>query len=176
MRKSLLAVAAMMAVCQALCEPAQAGEYGAPAVAAQGGAAWRPTERWRGFNLLEMFIWHKEAKLPVYREADFRQIKEWGFNFVRLPIDYRYWTHGGDWNRIDEEWVKPVDRAIELGGKYGLHVQVCLHRAPGYCINRGDLEPEKLFEGSENARSAFVKHWTFLAKRYADIPKERHTR
>lgn len=72
MRKSLLAVAAMMAVCQALCEPAQAGEYGAPAVAAQGGAAWRPTERWRGFNLLEMFIWHKEAKLPVYREEDFR--------------------------------------------------------------------------------------------------------
>ena len=140
---------------------------------AQAKAEWRPAERWRGFNLLEMFIWEQGIKYPVYREEDFRQIKEWGFNFVRLPIDYRYWTHGGDWNRIDEEWVKPVDRAIELGGKYGLHVQVCLHRAPGYCINRCDLEPEKLFEGSENARRAFVKHWTFLAKRYADIPKER---
>ena len=145
----------------------------AAAGAAGAADAWRPPERWRGFNLLEMFTWHEGAKMPAYQEDDFRMMKEWGFNFARLPIDYRFWTHGGDWNAIDEEWVKPVDRAIELGAKYGIHVQVNLHRAPGYCVNRGELEPEKLFEGSENARKAFTKHWEFLARRYAAIPVER---
>ena len=167
MRKLLFSIAVAVASCGAFC--ASDSSVGAPGIAAE----WRPAERWRGFNLLEMFIWHEGVKMPEFQERDFRMMKEWGFNFARLPIDYRFWTHGGDWNKIDEEWVKPVDRAIELGEKYGIHVQVCLHRAPGYCINRGDLEPEKLFEGSENARKAFAAHWAFLAKRYAEIPNER---
>ena len=139
MRKLLFSIAVAVASCGAFC--ASDSSVGAPGIAAE----WRPAERWRGFNLLEMFIWHEGVKMPEFQERDFRMMKEWGFNFARLPIDYRFWTHGGDWNNIDEEWVRPVDRAIELGEKYGIHVQVCLHRAPGYCINRGDLEPEKLF-------------------------------
>lgn len=143
------------------------------AAVADGGKAWTPTERWRGFNLMEMFFWKPEQKLPAYRESDFKMMKAWGFNFVRLPIDYRFWTHGGDWEEIDEEWVKPVDRAIELGEKYGIHVQINLHRAPGYCVNLSELEPEQLFKGGAKAKEIFAKHWSFLANRYAKVPNGR---
>ncbi|MBT7098878.1 twin-arginine translocation signal domain-containing protein, partial [Candidatus Poribacteria bacterium] len=39
--------------------------------------------RWRGFNLLEKFT-HWENKPFV--ESDFLMMKEWGFDFVRLPL------------------------------------------------------------------------------------------
>lgn len=137
-------------------------------------SAWRPKERWRGFNLSEMFAWTPERKKPAYQESDFRFLRKHGFNFVRLPIDYRFWTHGGDWTQIDESWVRPVDDAVALGEKYGVHVQINLHRAPGYCVNRGESEPKKLFgEGREEARKVFAQHWGFLAKRYKDIPNAR---
>jgi hypothetical protein len=43
-------------------------------------------QRFRGFNLTEKFT--AGANKP-YREEDFRLIAGWGFNFVRLPLDYR---------------------------------------------------------------------------------------
>ena len=141
----------------------------------QAAEPFRPAERWRGFNLMEMFQWDAELPKPIYRESDFKFMKENGFNFVRLPIDYRFFTHGGDWKKIDEAWVEPVDHAIALGGKYGIHVQVCLHRAPGYCVNRCDLEPKRLFgaEAAAEARKVFADYWTFFAKRYKDLPNTR---
>lgn len=140
---------------------------------ALGVSAAEPSVRWRGFNLLDMFIWEEGHALPAFHEEDFALIREWGFNFVRLPVDYRFWTHGGDWGTIDEAWVEPIDRAIELGAKYGVHVQLNLHRAPGYCINLGHLERKKLFEGNAEARAAFTAHWAFFAKRYASVPADR---
>lgn len=143
--------------------------------AVQAAEPYRPAVRWRGFNLMEMFQWNAELPKPIYRESDFRFMKENGFNFVRLPIDYRFFTHGGDWTKIDEEWVKPVDDAIALGAKYGIHVQVCLHRAPGYCVNRCELEPQRLFgdEATAEARRVFADYWAFFARRYRDIPNDR---
>ena len=45
--------------------------------------------RWRGFNLLEKF--HRDWNNQPFVEDDFRHISHWGFNFVRLPMDYRVW-------------------------------------------------------------------------------------
>jgi aryl-phospho-beta-D-glucosidase BglC (GH1 family) len=28
----------------------------------------------------------------MFPENDFRWIRDWGFNWVRLPMDYRFWT------------------------------------------------------------------------------------
>jgi hypothetical protein len=35
---------------------------------------------------------------------------------------------------MNEKRIEPIDRAIRLGEKYGIHVNICLHRAPGLCI------------------------------------------
>ena len=136
-----------------------------------GVADWRPSVRWRGFNLTSMLTWRAGRPLPKFDEADFRRISEWGFNFARLPLDYRHWTHGKDWNEIVPDALKPIDEAIAFGRKHGVHVQLCFHRAPGYCINRPELEPASLFKDPE-AAEVCARHWAFFARRYRDIPNE----
>src|SRR3954454_13916966 len=77
--------------------------------------------RWRGFNLLEMFM---ATQAKRFREEDFAWIAELGFNFVRLPLDYRAWTDPGDWRKLREDRLVWVDEAVDLGRKHGIHVQV----------------------------------------------------
>ena len=95
--------------------------------------------KWYGFNLLEYFStdadWMKYFPYKndgMFQEDDFRWIRDWGFNWVRLPMDYRFWTDPQDLLKVYEDKVVPIDRAIKLGDKYGIHVNLCLHRAPGF--------------------------------------------
>jgi len=99
---------------------------------------------WFGFNLLEYFStdpdWMKYFPYKndgMFQEDDFRWIRDWGFNFVRLPMDYRFWTDVKDLTTINEKQIEPIDRAIRLGEEYGIHVNICLHRAPGECVLDG---------------------------------------
>ena len=133
----------------------------------------RPAVRWRGFNLLEMFNmgWSRQPK--EFREEDFQIVSGWGFNFVRLPMDYRYWIKDGDsgnWETFDEEHLKYVDRAIALGRKYGVHVSINMHRCPGYTV-ADPKERTDLFSDAETLRVCCA-HWAMFARRYRGIPNE----
>ena len=131
----------------------------------------RPEARWRGFNLLEMFIMGKDRKPKEFREEDFQIIHDWGFNFVRLPMDYRYWIKDGDWKNweeFNEEHLQYIDRAIQLGRKYGVHICLNMHRCPGYTVAR-PKEPRDLFTDAE-AQRVCAKHWAMFARRYRGIP------
>ena len=130
--------------------------------------------RWRGFNLLGMFTSQDEG---FYVEEDLDMIAELGFDFVRLPMSYRHWTRAGDIDDPDvvydikEEGLEAIDRAVEAGIARGLHMNLNLHRAPGYCINPGEKEPFDLWV-DEEASEAFAWHWDMLAKRYKGISSE----
>jgi len=145
--------------------------------------------RWYGFNLLEYFStdpdWMKYFPYKndgLFPEDDFRWIRDWGFNWVRLPMDYRFWTDPQDLFKIHEDKVEPIDRAVRLGEKYGVHVNVCLHRAPGYCIL--DTMDES-FTGIHITKEkssvftdprmldAFVYQWSYFARRYEGISSEK---
>ncbi|WKN42650.1 glycoside hydrolase family 5 protein [Tunicatimonas pelagia] len=121
---------------------------------------------WKGFNLLEKF--DGQSNKP-YRESDFKMMADWGFNFARLPMSYWTWGDVNDWSKIDEATLKHIDEAINYGQKHRVHVNLNFHRAPGYCINGGDLEPYQLFE-DEEAQDATRFHWRTFAKRYQGIP------
>jgi endoglucanase len=144
--------------------------------------------RWYGFNLLEYFStdpdWMKYFPYKndgIFLEDDFRWIRDWGFNWVRLPMDYRFWT-ATDLFAINEKQVEPIDRAIRLGEKYGIHVNICLHRAPGLCIldtmNETltgiavTKEKTDVFSDSHTF-DAFIHQWTYFADRYKGIPSQR---
>ena len=122
--------------------------------------------RWRGFNLLEKFTARRDAN-PPFRESDFEWLAEWGFNFVRLPMSYRCWADAGDWLTLREEQLKHIDQAVEFGRRYGVHVNLNFHRAPGYCVNP-PAEPLDLFK-DEKALEASAFHWAAFAKRYKGV-------
>lgn len=124
--------------------------------------------QWRGFNLLEKFTLRGNAP---YVEDDFRWIAELGFNFVRLPMDYRCYTEGDDWLKFKESVLQDIDQALAFGEKHHIHVCVNLHRAPGFCINPPE-EPTNLWT-DEKALNAFVAHWVMFARRYKAIPSAR---
>jgi endoglucanase len=124
--------------------------------------------RWRGFNLLEMFIVPSPDQAKRFRAEDFAWIGEWGFNFVRLPLDYRSWTDPGDWTNIREDRVAYVAEAVDFGRKYGIHVQLNFHRAPGYTV-ASPPERKNLWEDSDAQRVAAL-HWSTFAKRFRGIP------
>lgn len=133
-----------------------------------GADAWRPEQRWRGFNLLGMFQDHGQK--AQFEEEDFKLISELGFNFVRIPMDYRFWIKDKDWEQIDEGKLAPVDQAVAFGKKYGLHVQLCFHRAPGYTVAKPS-EARNLFTDADALRVC-CKHWAFFARRYKGLPSK----
>src|SRR5574344_1660740 len=91
--------------------------FGAPAASFAENADWKPAVRWRGFNLLGMFFYHSSP--GTFAEEDFQMMHDWGFNFARLPMDYRYWIVSNDWEKIDEAKIAPIDQAVAWGKKYG---------------------------------------------------------
>jgi len=128
-----------------------------------------PIPRWRGFNLLDLFHSQSDGN---FSEDDFRWIADWGFDFVRLPMCYLLWVDDDDPLRINDSKLEPIDRAIDLGEKHGLHVDLNFHRAPGYSVNTERDEPFSLWR-DEEALEAFCLHWETLAKRYHGIPSDR---
>lgn len=125
--------------------------------------------RWRGFNLTDKF--HRDWSNGPFQESDFRWIHEFGFNFVRLPMDYRIWIEGDDWSRFREEPLREIDQAVEWGGKYRIHVSINFHRAPGYTV-ANPQEAKGLWTDAD-AQQACAAHWAMFARRYREIPSER---
>lgn len=137
--------------------------------------------RWKGFNLLDYFSPNPgRRKNSGSTEEDFKWMADWGFDFVRFPMAYlRYLIFDRSKNitpddvyKIDEAAIDKVEEIVEMANKYGLHVSLNLHRAPGYCINAGFHEPYNLWRDTE-AQEAFYFHWGMWAKRFASkIPKQ----
>jgi aryl-phospho-beta-D-glucosidase BglC (GH1 family) len=98
-----------------------------------------------------------------------------GFNFVRLPLDYRTYTQAGNWDNFIELQVAKIDQAVVWGEQYNVHVCINLHRAPGYCVNSTTLPANQQLNlwTDSVAQKAFVKHWEYFANRYKNIPAER---
>ncbi len=155
--------------------PAHAGASSPTETSAADEPSARRIPRWRGFNLQGRFpLPGRPYAGPAFEERDFATMAEWGFDFARLPLWYWVWGSRDDWSLIREEPLQQIDRAIELGRQYGIHVNLNFHRIPGYCINGRELEPADLFTGRaaerERALAAAVFHWKAFARRYKGIP------
>lgn len=136
---------------------------------------------WKGFNLLDFF-----TPIPAgtggrkTTEDHFRWMRDWGFDFVRIPIAYPSYL-AFDRNKqitpeevykIDQARVEEIEKLVMMAHKYNMHVSLNLHRAPGYCINAGFHEPYNLWK-DEEAQKAFYFHWNFWAKRFKDLSAQK---
>ncbi len=123
--------------------------------------------RWRGFNLVSKINVRRNRPFPA---EDFRIMRDWGFDFARLPLDYRCWLRHADGRMTDEPTLAEIDDAVELGREHGIHVCINFHRAPGYTVARPP-EPESVWI-DEEARELCAFHWALFAERYAGIPSD----
>lgn len=121
-----------------------------------------------GFNFQWMFSWQpgSQPKEPDFKALDF--LAENGFNFVRIPTDYRFWTREDDYFHPDESTFTFIDRYLQACRERGLHLSLNQHRAPGYCINANHLEKYNLWT-DEIAQDAFIFLWRTFAQRYQGI-------
>jgi endoglucanase len=124
--------------------------------------------RWRGFNLIEKFTQERNAP---FRESDFEWMARWGFDFARLPMSYTCWSSSERWRESNERVLEEIDQAVEYGRQHNVHVNLNLHRAPGYCVNP-PKEPFDLWTDAE-ALEATCFHWAQFARRYRGIPNAR---
>jgi len=158
--------------------------FAAAALSLSGRAAFSAPQKnklpqWKGFNLLDFFSPNPEGQRIKTTEEHFRWMRDWGFDFVRIPMAYPYYLKF-DRSRnikpeevysIDEAAVERVDNIVQLAIKNNMHVSLNLHRAPGYCVNAGFNEPYNLWT-DQAALDAFCFHWNMWAKRYKGESKK----
>lgn len=136
--------------------------------------------KWKGFNLVDFNTPNPRPDRRYTTEEQLKWMRDWGFDFVRLPMAYPYYTKfdrsrnitPAEVYQIDEEMVARIDKLVQMAHKHNLHVSLNLHRAPGYCINSGFNEPYNLWKDQE-AQNAFYYHWNFWAKRYKDVASKK---
>ena len=135
-----------------------------------------PPPRRRGFNLIEIAetaMAYPERTSADFAmdipEDDFRWIADWGFDFVRVCMNYRLWTRGEELFTVDEAMLAKIDRVVELGHKYGIHISLDMHRGPGKWEVPPRSKPLNLWK-DQVAVDAFAFHFGVLARRYKGIP------
>jgi endoglucanase len=155
---------------------------GTKAMADRHPMAKNKLPRWKGFNLLDFFspVPPGNPGSNLTTEDDLKWMRDWGFDFVRIPMAYpRYLIFDrtkditpDDMNNYDPRVLEEVDKLVFMANKYNLHVSLNLHRGPGYCINAGFHEPFNLWKDIE-ARDAFNSHWEMWANRYKNISTDK---
>lgn len=131
---------------------------------------------WKGFNLLDFFTPDPARSRAPTTEDQLRWMRDWGFDFVRIPMAYPTYLNidrskqitPEEVYKIDERRVEEIEKLVTMAHQYNMHVSLNLHRAPGYCINAGFHEPYNLWK-DEEALKAFCFHWNFWAKRFKSV-------
>jgi len=124
-----------------------------------------------GFNFQWMFVWEDGHSPAEPDEAALDFMARFGFDFVRVPLDYRFWTTNFDYLHPDERVFAWIDRYLQACQQRNLHLSLNIHRAPGYCINANHLERHNLWLDTV-AQDGFVFLWETFARRYKGISND----
>ena len=97
-------------------------------------------------------------------EPDFAQITDWGFDHVRLPVDYDVIQNRD--GSMKPEGLERVDNALAMCEKYGLNTVLDLHKTQGFSFDAQERE-DGFFE-SPSQQEKYYAVWECFAKRYGD--------
>lgn len=124
-----------------------------------------------GFNFQWMTSWDEgRAPEPVDERAlDF--LAKHGFTFARFACDYRFWTKDFNYLKPDEGVFTVLQNYVQACAARGIHASLNMHRVPGYCINRPDIEKHNLWVDQE-AQDGFTYQWEALARFFKGVPAE----
>ncbi len=108
-----------------------------------------------------------------FHEAEIKFLSEQGFNMVRIMLSFSTLGYP-DYpaGKVNEHELEELDKLIEWGIKYGVHINLCMYGKPEMAnqwpdeISTGDLFTNKTMQGKVQ------NYWKMLSKRYADIPNK----
>lgn len=100
-------------------------------------------------------------------EPDFAQIAAWGFDHVRIPVDYNIFQ-ASDGSFLDAGF-DCLQYAAVLCKKYHLNLILDLHKTAGFSFDEG--ETEEGFFDSESYQEQFYQLWEEFARRYGNDPE-----
>ena len=106
--------------------------------------------------------YNRERYDTFITEKDIAQIKSWGLDHIRVPVDAEVIQEES--GEMKEDGLAYIDTCIEWCRKYGLHMILDLHKAHGYVF---DDENNCQFFYQERLQDLFVSLWSELAKRYS---------
>lgn len=112
----------------------------------------------------ELFVDSETHIRSFLSRADFQRIKRWGFDHVRLPVDY-FNVFDGEELRPLERILQLLDRAIDDLAAADLNVILDLHKCPGHDFHAGSGHAQEFFTNPKlRIQSKHV--WKHLAERY----------
>ena len=123
---------------------------------------------YKGVNLggwLSQCDYSRERLEGFITEPDFAKIADWGFDHVRIPVDYNVIL--SEDGTPCEAGLALIDRALEYCKKYGLHTVLDLHKTPGFSFDAE--EGEAGFFDSEKYQELFYGIWETFSKRYGSL-------
>lgn len=96
------------------------------------------------------------------KEEDLKKISDWGFDHVRLPVDYNIVIKpdGG----FIEDGFSRIEKVIRWCEVYNLNLVLDLHKTLGYSFDEG--EKEAGFFNSSKYQDIFFRLWEELAGRF----------
>ncbi|MCL2184780.1 MAG: glycoside hydrolase family 5 protein [Treponema sp.] len=99
---------------------------------------------------------------------DFVNVKSWGFDHVRIPVDsYLFFTDDDD---LIESRIIHLDKAVNLAKQNGLMMILDLHECPGHDFSQVTKSPvQQLFAEDDTYIKKTEKIWTILAERYGQF-------
>ena len=103
-----------------------------------------------------------------FTENDIKKISYWGFNTIRLPVDYYFFEDDSRPFIYNLERIKRIDDFIRIAGKYNLTVILDFHNVPGFTFEADRLEFNDIWDKKSQNRKRFLKIWEFLSDRYKD--------
>jgi hypothetical protein len=105
-------------------------------------------------------------------ENDFQLVRALGFNFVRVPIWYRWFESDSRPGEYFDYGFTYLDKAVQWARNQGLYVMLDFHGAPG-CQSpwdhTGELSRAEFFEKEECQKRACAL-WRAVAAHYKDDP------
>jgi len=99
-------------------------------------------------------------------EKDVEDIKNWGFNLIRLPVDFHLFEENSAPYKYREGRLKYIDNMIALTKKYSITVMFDLHKAPGHSFSSKERDKNDIWDKSAENRKRFLNIWEFISARY----------
>lgn len=102
-------------------------------------------------------------------ENDIKRISNWGFNLIRLPVDYYFFEDDSQPFAYDLKRIKRIDDFITIAGKYNLKIILDFHNVPGFTFEANRLDFNDIWDVNSQNRKRFLKILGFFSDRYKNL-------